>query len=210
MSRLEVDQNEDVEFLEANGSFYVHHLSLSQASSSLDPSFWPTHPTMERLFLFKRLTGTMTDLSWPDEDVSYVNSEGETVVESLSLYDETCNGHRGKDVFPFGLASDAGNEGFVARTQIRGDNDAGNTINNRDILQLLDPRINAFNYIYDTFEWKHCTADGFDMNDTWNSGSTESTKAARPTFKKGEMKYPRYGFLMDESHMHKPHAKPKA
>ncbi|CAM9493647.1 unnamed protein product, partial [Sphacelaria rigidula] len=41
-----------------------------QASSSLDPSFWVTHPTMERLFMFKRLTGTMTDLTWPDTDLS--------------------------------------------------------------------------------------------------------------------------------------------
>lgn len=69
----------------------------TQASSSLDPTFWVTHPTMERLWMFKRLTGTMTDLSWPDADVAYVDdTTGETVVESLSLYSEDCLGHRGK------------------------------------------------------------------------------------------------------------------
>ncbi|CAN0178829.1 unnamed protein product [Ectocarpus sp. 13 AM-2016] len=42
----------------------------SQASSSLDPSFWSTHPTMERLWMYIVLTGQITDWSWPDEDVT--------------------------------------------------------------------------------------------------------------------------------------------
>lgn len=51
--------------------------------------------------MFKRLTGTMTDLSWPDTDVSYVDdATGETVVESLSLYTEDCLGHRGESSSP--------------------------------------------------------------------------------------------------------------
>lgn len=168
----------------------------SQASSSLDPTFWVTHPTMERLWMFKRLTGTVTDLTWPDEDVSYTDTTtGKTVTESLSLYDETCNGHRGKDVFPFGLASDEGNYGFMARTGIRGDMEAGNTLNNRELLKVLDPRVNALNYIYDTFEWTHCVEDGFDFNDAYNSGKVESK---RPTFLVGGKRYPRYAAFEDE------------
>lgn len=187
-----------------------------QASSSLDPSFWMTHPTMERLFMFKRLTGTMTDLSWPDEDVTYVNGDGEVVQEVLSLYDETCMGHRGKDVFPFGLASDAGSETFMARTQIRGDNDAGNTLNNREILALLDPRADSFNYIYDNFDWKHCLEDGVDFNDIWLSGGDNESKVSeqkarpgRPTFKEGQTRFPRYNFLLEVEQTHKEKAKAK-
>lgn len=151
--------------------------------------------------MFKRLTGTMTDLSWPDEDTVYTNDNGETVRESLSLYDETCNGHRGKDVFPFGLGSDEGSTGFMARTGIRGDNDAGNTINNRDLLQLLDPRLDGLNYIYDTFEWKHCAADGFDMNDTWKTDRSESISRSekRPSFKEGNVRYPLYNAFKNEA-----------
>ena len=54
------------------------------------------HPTMERLFMFARLTGRMTDMTWPDMD----DTESTVMV---SRYGSTCNGHGGSDVFPFGL-----------------------------------------------------------------------------------------------------------
>lgn len=152
--------------------------------------------------MFKRLTGTMTDLTWPDEDITYTDTTtGETVVESLSLYSETCLGHRGKDVFPFGFASDAGSGSFKARTGIRGDNDAGNTLNNREILQLLDARLNSLNYIYDTFEWSHCMADGVNFEDAYDSARTVAAAAEskRPTFKQGELRYPRYRAFEEDS-----------
>lgn len=160
--------------------------------------------------MFKRLTGTMTDLTWPDEDTTYVNDEGETVVESLSLYSEECNGHRGKDVFPFNLASDDGSSDFKARTQIRGDTDAGNTINNRDILQLMDPRLNTFNYIYDNFDWKHCAEDGYNFNDVWGTNKMEAVRGERPTFKHDEKRYPRFKFVVEEARRQEAEAKAKS
>lgn len=138
-----------------------------QSSSSLDPSFWPTHPTMERLWMFKRLTGTLTDLTWPDTDIKFHTSNGTTESWRLSLWEEDCNGHRGSDVFPFDL-TDAGSS-FKVQTGIRGFEEGGNSISNRDLVKLLDPRINSMNYIYDNFEWKHCEADGINLDDTWNS-----------------------------------------
>lgn len=71
-----------------------------------------------------------------------------------------------------------------------------NSISNRKILQLLDPRVSELNYIYDTFEWKHCAADGYDMNDVWNS--TGSDEAERLTFKEGELRYPMYSRLRED------------
>ena len=153
---------------------------------------------MERLWMFKRLTGTMTDLTWPDADTYVLDEEaGTTSLEVLSLYGEDCAGHRGSDVFPFGLAVDDGDPGFMARTGIKGDEVSGNSLTNREILQALDPRVNKLSYIYDTFEWSHCDMDGIHMSDTWAVGAAEARKAAaekptkkRPTFKEGEIRYP--------------------
>lgn len=57
--------------------------------------------------MFKRLTGTLTDLTWPDTDIKFHTSNGTTESWRLSLWEEDCNGHRGSDVFPFDL-TDAG------------------------------------------------------------------------------------------------------
>ncbi|CAM9523606.1 unnamed protein product [Laminaria digitata] len=178
-----------------------------QASSSLDPSFWVTHPTMERLWMFKRLTGTMTDLTWPDEDTYVLDPEtGTTSLEVLSLYGENCEGHRGKDVFPFGLAVDDGDPGFMARTGIKGDEVNGNTLTNREILQALDARVNKLSYIYDTFEWVHCDLDGINMADAWDKEAAEARKASadkplnkRPSFKEGEIRYPLYNNFREKT-----------
>lgn len=137
----------------------------------------------------------MTDLSWPDSDVSIVDEDtGITEVEVLSLYDEDCVGHRGSDVFPFGLATDVGDVGFLARTAIKGDEEGGNVLSNREILQALDPRVNRLSYIYDTFEWAHCVEDGINMDDAWQTPTAAET-VKRPTFKEGETRYPLYDML---------------
>lgn len=55
------------------------------------------------------------------------------------------------------------------QTGLRGSEEGGNTVANRDLVKLLDPRINSMNYIYDNFEWDHCAADGINMDDAWSS-----------------------------------------
>lgn len=62
------------------------------------------HPTMERLFMFARLTGNTYDLDWPDADASSSN-------EMISRYGDDCVGHGGSDVFPFDLL-DSDHDGF--------------------------------------------------------------------------------------------------
>lgn len=156
--------------------------------------------------MFKRLTGTLTDLSWPDSDVTVVDPEtGESTNEILNLFDESCNGHRGSDIFPFGLAMDAGDPGFKARTAIKGDEEGGNTLTNREVLLALDPRVNTLSYIYDNFEWPHCAQDGLNFNDAWPSDNNNVSKRAlkegksRPTFKDGELRYPMYSAFKEKA-----------
>ncbi len=56
--------------------------------------------------MYAVLTGQISDYSWPDGDITYTTPDGTTVSESISLYGDTCVGHRGSDVFPFGLLDD--------------------------------------------------------------------------------------------------------
>ncbi|CAM9494069.1 unnamed protein product [Ectocarpus sp. 6 AP-2014] len=164
-----------------------------QASSSLDPSFWPTHPTMERLWMYSILTGHITDFTWPDDDVTVTKPDGTVEVESISLYGETCTGHRGSDVFPFGLL-DSDTDGFTIKTGIRGNLDTGNQLTNREALQAFDARSNSLPYVYDTFKWTHCEADGVNFDDAWENAKARgpSSIKSRPAFKEGEVRRPRY------------------
>ncbi|CAM9627360.1 unnamed protein product [Pylaiella littoralis] len=191
-----------------------------QSSSSLDPSFWSTHPTMERLWMYTVLTGQITDYTWPDSDVTLTASDGTAYTESISKYSEDCLGHRGSDVFPFDLLAGDSHD-FTVQTGIKGNpSDGGNIFTNREVLGALDPRMNALSYVYDTFEWKHCEADGFDLGRAWlaNGGAGGSTSAkgiaaagppapntpplsqrqsvnGRTVFEKDALRFPLYGTL---------------
>ncbi|CAM9954015.1 unnamed protein product, partial [Sphacelaria rigidula] len=121
-----------------------------QASSSLDPSFWSTHPTMERLFMYSLLTGNVQDMHWADANMVMATQDNEVYEELISAYGETCMGHRGFDVFPFGLLENDTND-FK--------------LNNREVLQAFDPRQDKLSYIYDNFKWTHCADDGYDLDD---------------------------------------------
>ena len=154
---------------------------------------------MERLWMFGVMTGHITDFTWPDEDVIYTDDNGDSVKESISLYGEDCTGHRGSDVFPFGLL-DTDEDGFTIKTGVRGNDETGNTLTNRELLQAFDPRSNSLPYVYDNFKWTHCEADGVSFDAAWETAKTAGPKAAkakksRPTFKEGEFMTPRYSGL---------------
>ncbi|CAN0043472.1 unnamed protein product [Pylaiella littoralis] len=135
--------------------FFGDHI---HAGSSLDPTFWPMHPTMERLLMFSLLTGRTTDLSWADTGASSANEE-------FSLFGDKCVGHGGGDVFPFGLLDDP--DDFEVKTGIKGNVKTGNMLTNREVLAALDARANMLPYVYDTFKWDHCLGAGVDFDDAW-------------------------------------------
>ena len=120
--------------------------------------------------MFSVLTGSVTDFTWPDEDVTTTYPDGTTYTEVLSIYGEDCAGHAGKDIFPFGLLNGDVND-FKVQTGIKGNvPGGGNVLTNKEVLEALDPRNNALPYVYDTFKWSHCEAEGFNMNDAWGAG----------------------------------------
>lgn len=159
---------------------------------------------MERLWMYTVLTDQITDYTWPDSDVTYTASDGTVYTESISKYSEECEGHRGEDVFPFHLLANDVND-FTVQTGIKGGPEGGgNTFTNREVLAALDPRADALPYVYDTFKWTHCEADGFDLNDAWRSKSERKasareghrqTVAGRTVFEKNALRYPMYDVL---------------
>ena len=43
-----------------------------ESASPLDPSFWPVHPTLERLWQFKKMAGLFDDETWPEHGYAQV------------------------------------------------------------------------------------------------------------------------------------------
>lgn len=129
--------------------------------------------------MYTVLTGQITDYTWPDADVTYTASDGTVYTESISKYSEDCEGHRGGDVFPFDLLAKDVND-FTVHPGIKGSPEGGgNTFTNREVLAALDPRLDALPYVYDTFEWAHCEADGFDLKDAWRAKGETSASATK-------------------------------
>ncbi|CAN0425290.1 unnamed protein product [Ectocarpus fasciculatus] len=129
------------------------------------------HPTMERLFMFSSLTGQLTDFHWPDSEFSYTDSDGNTVVETTGIYGDTCHGHGGSDMFPFGLL-DNDDDAFKIKTGMKGNEETGNKLTNREVLAVMDARFNMLPYVYDNFRWDHCLDAGIDFDDAWAASTT--------------------------------------
>lgn len=158
---------------------------------------------MERLWMFKQLAGTMTDMTWLDGDGAVTLAEGSAQFEHVSLYSDDCVGHRGSDVYPFGLLNGTANDqvrtGLIdvkrwqeitdegAETSSVRRSSGGNTLTNRELLRAFDPHENSLTYIYDTFRWDHCSALGFDFNDAREDASrndhTKTTATSRMSFR---------------------------
>eukprot|EP00903_Cladosiphon_okamuranus_P011690 g10995.t1 len=141
----------------------------SQSSSPVDPTFWSMHPTMERLLVFKLLAGTFTDYSWPDEAGSWVGMDGTEYDVEISTRSDTCVGHRGSDIFPYGILTD-----FITPQFTFYGKKAPNTLRNRMLVKLFDPSENALPFIYDNFEWSHCADMGYDFSDFFDTETMKS------------------------------------
>ena len=82
-----------------------------ESASPMDPSFWPIHPTMERLWMYKKISRTLYNETWP--------------ATSYSIWDSCC-GHRAHDIIPFrfslkttGAADDLGEATKRSRRRCR-------------------------------------------------------------------------------------------
>jgi len=108
-----------------------------EAASPQDISFWPTHPTVDRLFHHRRIAG-MNDTDWPANEAWSVN--GFAV--------DYCPMHNREDITPWPSLFESMESPY----------------SNDDLWNLMDPEKAVLPYIYDTFEWAHCFEAGYPMD----------------------------------------------
>jgi len=105
------------------------------SGSPVDPIFWLIHPTVDRLWQWKRLsTSCGYNYSWPSGTSIYGN----------------CWGHDKDDVLDFTGLGD-------------GETPDGSKYSNSDIYEIMDPNDGKVPYIYDDFKWDHCLSSGTDV-----------------------------------------------
>jgi len=114
-----------------------------ESASPADPIFWPIHPTMERLFQWKLLNGGFEDMTWPEEDGNY----GAAINFGSN---QRCIGHNPGDRLPWSIT-------------VEGKDTPTNYLN-REMMTLLDISGDyRLQYVYDNFEWSHCSEQGYDF-----------------------------------------------
>ena len=119
-----------LEYMCSNNVVMGDHAS---SSSPNDPSFWPMHPAVERYAQLMRLQHRFEDQSW-DNNRAVFNS-------NIHPYTDRCWGHYSGDVLPFGFVD-------------------GYNFTNEEYYDYLDPLKSNLTYVYDNFEWQHCSDIG--------------------------------------------------
>jgi len=120
-----------------------------ESASPADPSFWPVHPTLERLVQAKYLAGGFPDTTWPSDSVNeYVCDKAQCYNEEgvQGYYASCCYGHYENDqLLDF----------------ITPDKNSGTGPTNAAIWKGTDPRADDYSmtYLYSDFDWSHCDQD---------------------------------------------------
>jgi len=142
------------DFICTGDGFKVFGGDHLESASPADPSFWPIHPTLERLLQAKYMSGGFQeDASWASDPVN------DYVCDKSNCYDEDkggygywtscCYGHYEDDQL-----LDAPNA----------NKSAGTGMTNSAVHKGTDPSgTYAMNYIYDDFDWTHCELVGLDF-----------------------------------------------
>ena len=134
----------------AHKIFVGDHL---ESASPADPSFWPIHPTQERLLQARYANGGFWDFSWPT-----LGTAGEYVCNHFECYDD--------ETLEFKTSDTACCTGHYEYDRLfyPGDRNTLFGDTNRQVLDDLDASSSKYgmSYIYDSFYWDHC-GDSFDV-----------------------------------------------
>ena len=133
-----------------------------EAASPADVSFWSIHPTMERIFVFKKISNTFEDEDWPEHGAASVTN---------------CTGHQKTSTVPF-------------KFSLKNGDDKGNAfdetlLTNEEVYDLLDPSTSDMPYIYQDFAWKHCEWYGYNFADLLDNYVGNAGANGASTIKKG-------------------------
>jgi len=121
-----------------------------ESASPSDPSFWPIHPTQERLLQAKFISGAFGDYKWPDDPrAQYVCDKAECYesdFDAKDYFDECCYGHYESDqLLDF----------------VNGNRDNGIGPTNKETFDDTNPTSTSYamHYVYADFKWDHCEED---------------------------------------------------
>ena len=124
-----------------------------ESASPLDPSFYPTHPTLDRLLHWRRIL-KFTNTSWPPNKARSVPFE----------YEAYCHGHALHDLLPFQDIFDFPQDpNTTTYKNIHLKNHAYTNKNLWDLMDPTDAQNSPMPYIYDTFTWPHCQNAGYPL-----------------------------------------------
>ena len=133
-----------------------------EAASPADVSFWPIHPTLERLLQYKRARAPFVNASWTNPVGAY------TRYCAYDTDDEhNCVGHHPTDLLLWDVslwmadADAAGDDAFAS--SVGGGSFETRRVTNGEFFELSNPaNLNySLPYVYDNFEWDHCAAAGW-------------------------------------------------
>lgn len=114
-----------------------------EAASPVEASFWPIHPTLDRLLQFKLqfypFEGTLG---------KWENPNGETSLCSFPTTTD-CEGHHPGDATSFQQVTQNDDGTFITTY-----------LTNEQVVEAASPSNYKLPYVYDTFEWPHCASEG--------------------------------------------------
>uniref|UniRef100_A0A7S3K307 Tyrosinase copper-binding domain-containing protein n=2 Tax=Aureoumbra lagunensis TaxID=44058 RepID=A0A7S3K307_9STRA len=110
------------------------------SGSPVDISFWPIHPEIERLLLYKRIIS-------PFENSEWSNPSGST---TYCLYWDSgdCEGHHAYDVTHFSIKVQDDSGEFNVKW-----------LTNGEVYNFMNPNSLKLQYIFDAFDWNHCNEE---------------------------------------------------
>jgi hypothetical protein len=127
-----------------------------ESASPADPSFWPIHPTLERLMQVKYMAGGFTTDEWPTDAMNnYICNKATCYDEDMGDFgewDSCCYGHYQDDQMLD--APNSNRYSFIGPT-------------NREIHDGTNPTNPDYSmiYIYDSFSWEHCVKEDYDFHE---------------------------------------------
>ena len=162
------------------------------SAAPYDPIFWPIHPTSERLFHFRRTlsylgvrglsevwayehtsvaaTDTGTYCNWTGVDPRSTDMPSCSRTGGATPLEEVCPSHRA--AAPLGGYSCVGVCGFEdLKEQRQSEHDGGGRtqeggefFTNEEFYDYVSPFNGDLPYMYDSFLWPHCDADGYPIS----------------------------------------------
>ena len=117
-----------------------------ESASPSDASFWPIHPTMDRLLQYRRILRPFNSSSWES-----TNGKDDPKGSKYCQYSKYgCDGHHPYDLTVSPTRTlDPTNASFVTTF-----------LSNGDLYHMLNPHEYKMSFVYDAFDWAHCEQDG--------------------------------------------------